>query len=277
MPCTVTAFSVKIAFPGNAAMELIIAREVMARWNSHHALAQKRILLPFDEENEGSECGNDLLVSFFCNSSAGMDTVSGETEAEIDRQLKGGKPALIFFSEAREDLTGHPKPESRPFELFKKRYASATIDSYADEKEFAAKFAQQLEATIENHPLFKVATASDAKQGLAPDPEEKPEAPLSECAQVILFEACDDFEGYIGRIKAGTMLRIQANGRQLVEPQDAETIAKWNSAFNELLNGEYIRNAGMNGQLFQISPKGFAFLKTIGRSPVGYIAELGGM
>jgi hypothetical protein len=39
----------------------------------------------------------------------------------------------------------------------------------------------------------------------------------------------------------------------------------------------FIRDAGCNGQLFQISTKGFDFLKTIGKTPVGYIAELGGM
>jgi len=273
MPCTVTAFSVKIAFPGNAAMELIIAREVMAAWNALHALEQKRILLPLDDEHKRSACATDLLISFFCNSAVGTDSIPGEAEAEIDQQLKGGRPALIFFSEARGDLTGHPMPERRPIELFKKRYGSAIIDSYADEKEFAAKFAQQLEVTIQNHPLFKSTPGVEAK----PEPEKKPDAPLSECAQVILFEACDDFEGYIGHVKAGGQLKIQANGRQLVDPQDPPTIAKWEGAFNELLSGGYIRGAGMNGQLFQISPKGFEFLKSIGRNPVGYIAELGGM
>jgi hypothetical protein len=270
MPSTVTAFSVKVAFPGSAAMELIIAREVIARWNSRHALAEKRILLPLEEES--SSAPHDLLVAFFCNACAGTDGSSGEAEAEIEKQLKGGKPALIFFSDAREDLTGHPVPQSAALVDFKKRYGSGLVESYADEKEFSAKFAQQLELLIASHEHFRVALPAQK-----PAQEQTPDEPLSESAQVILFEACDDFEGYIGRVAAGGMLRIQANGKQLVDPQDAPTIAKWDGAFHELLSGGYIRGAGMNGQLFQISPKGFEFLKSIGRNPVGYIAELGGM
>ena len=93
------------------------------------------------------------------------------------------------------------------------------------------------------------------------------------CAQSILVEACDDFEAYVGRIKIGTTLRIQANGKQLVDQQDACSIEKWDSAFHELLANDFIHPAGGNGQLFQISTKGFDFLKSIGKSPVGYIAE----
>ena len=275
MPSTVTAFSVKIALPGNTATELFIAREVMARWNARHTLGEKRILLPLDEECECPSTSNDLLVAFFCNSSRDLNPVLGNAEMEIEKQLKGGKPALIYFSDARVDLTGHPMPEGRALEDFKKRYAAATIDSYADEKEFRAKFTQQLEAIINGHPFFQAAKVESP--AAAPAKVPVPDAPLSSCAREILVEACDDFEAYIGRIKVGTMLRIQANGKQLVEPQDAATIAKWDSAFHELLAGEYIRGAGLNGQLFQISTKGFAFLKTIGKTPVGYIAEMGGM
>jgi hypothetical protein len=255
-------------------MELIIAREVMARWNSCHALKERRILLPLDEESSSSP--HDLLVAFFCDACPGSS--SSEAEAEIDKQLKGGKPALIFFSEAKEDLAGRPMPQNGALADFKKRYGSGIVASYADEKEFSAKFAQQLESLIASHDYFKAAPVEE-KPLVAAEPaiEEKPDKPLSECAQVILFEACDDFEGYVGHVKAGGMLRIQANGKQLVEPQDPPTMARWEAAFQELLSDGYIRGAGLNGQLFQISPKGFEFLKSIGRNPVGYIPELGGM
>lgn len=271
MPSQVTAFSVKIAFPGSAAMELIVARDVIARWNSRHALTERRILMPLDEESSSSP--HDLLVAFFCNSSGTSSGSASDAVAEIDKQLKGGKPALIFFSEARDDLSGHPVPQNVALADLKKRYGPEVVESYADEKEFSAKFAQQLESLIASHEHFKAALAAPTE----PEPTDKPDQPLSECAQVILFEACDDFEGYIGRVAVGDMLRIQANGKQLVEPQDSATISKWDGAFHELLADGYIRNVGLNGQLFQISPKGFEFLKSIGRNPVGYIPELGGM
>jgi len=277
MPCTVTAFSVKIASPGDAAIELIIAREVIYDWNALHSLEQKRVLLPLDGAGKAEGARevppSDMLIAFFC-ASQGTPSVRAASGAdtEIEKQLEAGRPALVYFSEARVDLIGtHPLPP-RALDEFKKRYAAATIDSYGDEKEFRAKFARHLEATISHHLHFKtVATAPAAA------PVAVPVAPLSPCAREILIEACDDFEAYIGRIKVGTMLKIQANGKQLVEQGNPEAVAKWDGAFGELLTGGFIRDAGCNGQLFQISTKGFEFLKSIGKTPVGYIAELGGM
>ena len=277
MPCTVTAFSVKIACPGDAAMEMTIAREVIADWNSRHALEENRILLPFGEGTACQHATQDLLVEFFSDMSEVPEIAfPGEADSEIDRQLQEGKPVLVYFSEARGDLNRSRQPQGRVLEDFKKRHVAATVDSYGDEKEFRAKFSQQLDATVSGHAFFKSAALvlPDAKANISETPRV---VPLSACARQILSEACDDFEAYIGRMKVGNTLRIQANGKQLVEQQDAATVAKWDSAFNELFLGDYIRDAGCNGQLFQITTKGFEFLKTIGKTPIGYIAELGGM
>jgi hypothetical protein len=254
-------------------MELTIARDVIGEWNARNALGQKRILLPLVGERDAAPV--DLLIAFVC----GKAGTPGGSETEIEKQLQSGKPALVYFSEGRDDLSGGQVLPVRALEEFKKRVAAAVVDSYGDEKELRAKFARQLDATISAHAHFK-AEEPDLSEVLPALPDVEPvpaAAPLSACAQTILSEACDDFEAYIGRIKAGGMLRIQANGKQLVEQNDPATIAKWDNAFNELLAGQYIRDAGCNGQLFQISEKGFDFLKTIGRTPVGYIAEMGGM
>ncbi|MCE0523736.1 MAG: hypothetical protein LV480_12590 [Methylacidiphilales bacterium] len=268
MPRTVTAFSVKIASPGDAGMELIIVREVIGEWNARHALEQKRVLLPLDEVSARAHFPADLLIAFFCNSTG---TPGDRTEAEIEKQLQGGRPALVYLSEGRADLLGTALP-GRALDEFKKRCATAVVDSYGDEKEFRGKFARQLETTISGHPIFKTDGVS-----LPAAPVPQTARPLSSYAVTILSEACDDFEAYIGRIKVGGLLKIQANGKQLVEQDNPAAAAKWDSAFDELLAGDFIRDAGCNGQLFQISAKGFDFLKTIGKTPVGYIAELGGM
>jgi hypothetical protein len=276
MPSTVTLYSVKIACPGDAAMELIVAREVMAQWNARHALAEKRVLLPLGEDVAG-DAGHDLLLEFFCGTSIPTEQESAAAEEEIESQLRQGRPALIYFSEARMDLRGFDPLQSAALEEFQKRHMTATVDTYGNEKEFRAKFARQLESVVNTHEHFQAREEAPAVR-----PEPKPldprrTGPLSPWAQTILVEACDDFEAYIGRIKLNGTLKIQANGKQLVEQNDPESLAKWESAFDELLSGGYIRDAGCNGQLFQISPLGFEFLKTIGKTPVGYIAELGGM
>ena len=280
MPCTVTAFSVKIAFPGDAAMELIIAREVIGEWNARCALEQRRILLPLGGESTHDSSPSDLLIAFFCDS-PGIpgDQATEAAEEEIDNQLRAGRPALIYFSEARVDLRGGQMLQGGALGELKKRYMTATVDSYADDKEFRGKFARELNVIVSTHEHFKMDAASASAPAAAiPKPlDPRRTGPLSPWAQTILIEACDDFEAYIGRIKAGSTLKIQANGKQLVDGNSPESIAQWESAFEELLTGDFIRDAGCNGQLFQISTKGFEFLKSIGKTPVGYIAEMGGM
>jgi hypothetical protein len=262
-------------------MELIIAREVIGDWNARHALEQKRILLPLDAESARAHPPPDLLIAFFCNSPEGsVESAPEGIEDEIEEQLRAGRPALIYFSEARMALTGSHAWQGGAFDEFKKRYMTAIVDSYGDDKEFRGKFARQLDVAVGTHDHFKTQAASPAVAPPAAAPkvlDPRRTGPLSPWAQTILIEACDDFEAYIGRIKVGGMLKIQANGKQLVDQGNPADIAKWDSAFQELLAGEFIRDAGCNGQLFQVSAKGFEFLKSIGKTPVGYIAELGGM
>jgi hypothetical protein len=259
-------------------MELIVARDVIAQWNAHHALDEKRILLPLGEDLAG-DAEHDLLLEFFCGATIPTEAEAAAAEEEIESQLRHGRPVLIYFSDARADFSGNDALARAAVEEFQRRHMTATVDTYGNEKEFRAKFARQLEALLKTHEHFK--SAAEAAKAVAPaepktlDPRRT--GPLDPWAQRILVEACDDFEAYIGRSKLGGTLRIQANGKQLVEQTDAESLAKWESAFNELLHGAYIRDAGCNGQLFQITPKGFEFLKTLGKTPVGYIAELGGM
>jgi len=276
MPSKVTAFGVKIASPGDAAMEVIIAREVIGQWNSAHGYAEKRVLLPYDDHDKG-ERPCDMLIAFFCGSSGVPIDRTGDTEAEIAKQIRENRPAHVYVSGGRVDLLGREGDRAHALETIKKKFAPATVDLYGDEKEFRAKFSRCLEVTIGTHAHFKIDAGQGTAREQASATEPFADRSLSECAQTILIEACDDFEGYIGHIKVGAMVRIQANGKQLVEGTDTATVVKWDSAFTELLEGGYIRNAGCNGQLFQISPRGFDFLKTLGKTPVGYIAELGGM
>jgi hypothetical protein len=280
MPSAVNAFNVKIASPGDAAMELIVAREVIGDWNSLHALQRKQVLLPLYYQQNADVTG-DLLVAFFCASAVKSKSPIRESiRAEIERQLASGRPVLIYFSEARTDFADDDgEREQAELIQLKKAYGSrAVVGAYGDEKEFRAQFTRDLDAIINENAHFK----TDALAAMTSPPkiaaQEPVEQKLSECAVQLLSEACEDFEAYIGRVKVGAILKIQANGKQLVEQGNAADAAKWDGAFNELLTGGYIHDAGgFNGQLFQITPKGFAFLKTIGKTPVGYIAEMGNL
>jgi hypothetical protein len=267
MACALTAYSVKMVFPGHSAMELIIAREVIGEWNAHHALERKQILLPLDGEGIPSRLPADLLVAFFSIFQGTPDEQAlRDAGGEIEQHLQAGRPALIYFSGARADFAATGVAQEKEWGDLRRRYESrAVVDSYGDEKEFRAKFSRQIDTIIGTHVYFR-------DQATAPPPERE----LSGLARTLLSEACEDFEAYISRIKVGNTLKIQANGKQLVDPAKPELIATWDAAFEELLVGGYIRDAGCNGQLYQISTKGFDFLKSIGKTPVGYIAEMGG-
>lgn len=256
-------------------MEPFIAREVIYEWNADHALTQKRVLLPLKASTESAGC--DLLIAFFCSSQSNPDDQAAhEAEVEIEKQLSTGRPVLIYFSEARASFNGARARQEQALAQYQKQYESrAVFASFADEKEFRARLAQDLARVLETHSSFRpggaCSTGGAAAVPVAPLPGEE----LSDHARTLLSEACEDFEAYIGRTKVSGMLRLQANGKQLVENNEPATIARWESAFNEILSGGYIRDAGCNGQLFQISAKGFEFLKSIGKTPVGYIVELG--
>jgi hypothetical protein len=282
MPSALTAFSVKIASPGEGGIETVIAREVADQWNALHAWDEKKALLPVrrsESDAPDSTSEGDLLVAFFCAAQgAPTGRTARETDLAIERQLKAGKPALVYFSEGRSGLEGADPEEIRILEEFKRRYPSeALIDSFSNEKELRAKFAQQLEAVMSRHPHLQL------DHGACPSPgavvaEPHPPAPAySKSAQALLMSACDDPEAYIALMKDSRGVRIQVNGRQFVDPGQPESGPMWEAALHELLAAGLVRDAGYNGQLFQVTSAGFEFLETLGKYPIGYIAELGGM
>jgi hypothetical protein len=283
MACAVTAFSVKIASPGETSIKSVIARECIYEWNALHSWTEKKALLPLqvcDSAEADSDIEADLLVVFFSTSQGTPSDLSArETDLQIEEQVKAGRPALIYFSEARINLSKADTQDLRLLGQFKKRYpAEAIVDSFKDEKEFRAKFAQQLDSTLRQHPHFQAAAGTTPAVPACALPETHPPAPIySKAAQSLLMSACDDPEAYIARMKDSRGLKIQVNGRQVVEPGNAESAAMWENAFTELFKAGLIRDAGCNGQLFQISNSGFDFLATLGKFPIGYIAELGGM
>jgi hypothetical protein len=274
-------FSVKIASPRDVAMEAAMACDVIREWNATHALRDHKVLLPLTD-CAPPQC--DMLVAFLHPTpGAPMETM----ELEIESYLADQKPVFIYLSEARTAF-GHATTHDDA-ELCKSRYAGrAVVDSFSDEKEFRARFAQQLESTLQlvpslvpttpPEPLPDAELSSDSRktaQAPAAASSSIAQAEISELALKLLFAACDDPEAYIGRLKDGATLKIQANGQQFVPVGDPAAAAQWDAAFQDILEHNYVRDAGCHGRLFQISTEGFAFLKTKGKSPVGYIAELG--
>ena len=281
MPRALTAFSVKIASPGEMAIKGAIAREGIYDWNACHSWETGRALLPLQVEGScpGFPVTETDLLLVFVSTAQGVpsDASARATDEEIERQLKAGRPAVVYFSEARVDFAGANAQETRLLEQFKARYpAQAVVDSFKDEKEFRAKFSQQIETILRYHPHFQTdAELPGTLESGTPEPARALAPSYSENAQRLLADACDDPEAYLARMKDARGIKIQVNGRQYVESGSAESAAKWDTAFEELLRGGLIRDVGCHGQLFQISRSGFEYLETLGKHPIGYIPELG--
>jgi hypothetical protein len=274
MPSPVTAFSVKITAPGEVAIKAALAREALYEWNGIRSWEEKKAFLPLPPESGEGATSSDLLITFFCGPQR-SSAPAPAGDQEIERRIKSGHPVLVYFSEARTDLMAIDADEARVLEDLKKSYpAEVMIESFKDEKELRAKLAQNLDTLIRYHAHFR----TDGEVSV-PKSESLPHsAPVySKEAQVLLMNACDDPEVYLARMNDVRGLKIQVNGRQFVEPGNAESAKVWDSAFHELVQAGLIRDAGCNGQLYQISTKGFEFLATLGKYPIGYIAELGGM
>jgi hypothetical protein len=268
MSTAATLFSVKIASPREVAMEAAMACDVLREWNATHALRDHKVLLPL------MECALpacDILVAFLHPMPGGpMETM----EMEIEVYLAQKRSVFIYFSVARAAFG--PTGSHADIERCKARYAGrAVVDSFNDEKEFRARFAQQLEATLQLVPSLAPTTPPEPLPDPEPPASDAKKGEISDLARQILFAACEDPEAYVGRLKDGATLKIQANGQQLVPAGDPAAAAQWEAAFTEILDGGLIRDAGCHGRLFQISTAGFAYLKTLGKTPIGYIAELG--
>jgi hypothetical protein len=262
-------------------MEDVVAREVIYEWNGCHSWREGKALLPLNRDCSSSSDHpvpqSDLLVAFFCARTGAPNQPA--IEPEIERQIREKRPVLIYVSGGRADLAHAAAAIEVPTqdELRKRFGPDAPVESFRDEKEFRARFAQQLEQVLTRHPHFRIEGEFSPESAVPPMVEKHPTAPpeYSKLAQSLLIQACDDPEAYIGRVKDSRGLKIQVNGRQVVDQSHPELMAEWEAAFQEILAAGLIRDAGFNGQLFQISPAGFQFLETLGKFPIGYIAELG--
>jgi hypothetical protein len=114
MSYQVTAYNVMIASPGDVARERAIAREGFLEWNAINAADRKIVLLPigWDTHSAPSMADKaqavinsqvlercDLLIAIFWTR---LGTPTGEfasgTVEEIERHIKSGKSAMIYFS-----------------------------------------------------------------------------------------------------------------------------------------------------------------------------------
>jgi hypothetical protein len=114
MPYTATVLPVMIASPGDVREYRTVARDVISEWNHIHSETHKTVMLPVGWDTHSSpELGAspqdlindrvledcDLLIGIFWTRLGSPTTraPSGTVE-EIQRHVRAGKPAMVYFS-----------------------------------------------------------------------------------------------------------------------------------------------------------------------------------
>jgi hypothetical protein len=271
MSYNATVFNVMIASPGDVASERSIVRDVVYEWNAVHSKSRNIVLLPIGWESHSSpEMGAspqdiindqildkcDLLVGVFWTR-IGMQTTeyaSGTVE-EIEKHIKSGKPAMLYFSSQPVALDSVDIEQIQELKKFKescqKRGLYKSYDSHADFKE---KFYRHLQLKLNDHPLFK----DIAPESITAPVESTTRLPeLTNEARILLKEASLDPHGTIihARYIGGT--DIQTNGKNLISSKDRREVARWESAIEELVSKELLVARGHKGEIFEVSNLGY--------------------
>ncbi|MEA2876964.1 MAG: hypothetical protein QOF14_2160 [Hyphomicrobiales bacterium] len=270
-----------IASPGDVALERQAARDVIHEWNAIHSSSRKMVLMPVGWEThshpsmEGRPQGilnkqilstADLLVAIFWTriGTPTGEAASGSVE-EIEKHIKAGKPAMIYFSSEPVKLDSVDDAQYNALKEFKEQLRKRGLyETYEDRQEFANKFRRQLATKINDDVFFRVAPPSgdrtaaviDATAAVI-DAAAKRIPTMSEEARTLLVEASLDRGGNILHVKFIGGEEIQTNGKQFIQDGDARSRAIWVSALSELSNLGLVRDLGWKGEVYELTREGF--------------------
>jgi hypothetical protein len=272
-------YNVMIASPSDVPSERNIVREVVYEWNAVHSQSRKIVLLPIGWETHSSpEMGSraqsilndqilnkcDLLVGIFWTR-IGTETgeyISGTVE-EIERHVASGKPAMLYFYAKPVEEGSVDKEQYSKLKKFRescqKNCLYATYDNHSDFKE---KFYHHLQIKVNEHEIFKEAgNPTEIRTNIVKSETKIPH--LSDEAKVLLKEASIDNHGTILYVRYLGGTDIQTNGKNLITNQDRRHVAKWEAALKELLNADLIVARGREGEIFEVSNKGYQIAELI--------------
>jgi hypothetical protein len=267
-------YNVMLASPGDVNEERQIAREIIIDWNNIHAAARKIVLLPLSWEynsipsmgdrpqgiiNEQVLKNADILVGIFWTR-IGTPTgkaISGSVE-EIEEHIESGKPTMLYFSKKPVVPDSIDAEQYKAVTNLKKEYQTKGLTTDFDSLEdFRTKFQRHLSMKL-NEYEYQIATTYLLQTDLDPDfNSDDIRLQLSTEAKILLKEASLDAAGEITKVGYMGGFAIETNGKQMNEDYSPRTKAKWEAAFNELLNFELISDLGYKGEYFQLTDKGY--------------------
>jgi hypothetical protein len=259
-----------IASPSDVAQERRVIRDVVHEWNSIHAEDRGVVLMPIGWETHSSPSmgeraqeiinvqilrDSDLLVAaFWTRLGSPTGKAPSGTVEEIEEHIAAGKPTMIYFSSAPVHPDSVDNEQYRALREFKAACRQrGLVEEYESISEFREKFASQLAQTVIRH---FVAQKPDADA--ASDTTQRPKVPvLSEAARELLLEASQDPDGVVLRTETVSGSEVETNGRDLVEPGNARSAAKWRGAIDELHALGLLEDRSHRGEIFNITDAGY--------------------
>ena len=112
--------------------------------------------------------------------------------------------------------------------------------------------------------LAQLSQESVTKAQQQPNPVEALQ--LSEEAKELLTEAASDNHRMIVMVRKMGRLSISTNGKSYVEMGNPRSEARWEQSIWELLDKGLIRDPKGQGQVFEVTNKGFELAETLGAS-----------
>ncbi len=274
-----------IASPGDVFEEREIVREVVHSWNYINSLKSKVVLIPAGWETHSSpELGSraqelinkrilkdcDLLIGVFWTR---LGTPTGKSESgtveEIEEHIKGGKPAMIYFSSRPVTPESIDQEQYKALQAFKNRCRQlGLVEEFDNPIDFKEKVARQLQLCLHNNLYIKNLfpnsnfSEKDRTQTVYEDKSGSKGHKLSDEAVALLKAASKDKQGTILKIGVLGGRFIQAGGIPFGS-QGGRDSAKWEHALNELVNLNLVFARGNRGEVFELTHVGWTLADTI--------------
>ena len=273
MSYSAKVFNVMIASPSDVEEERAIVRKVIHEWNAINSEQRNIVLLPIGwDTHASSEVGShpqeiinkqvlaksDLLVGIFWTR-LGSKTPSYDsgTVEEIERHVKNGKPAMLYFSEKPVIPNLLDTEQYRKLESFKKSYYDRSFfHTYSDTNSFKENFTSKLQLKINNDPFFFEKEDAKDTEFLSTYQAAK----LSFEAKELLKEASLDESGYILVFETLDGKEITTNSRNFLVSNSPREKAKWEGAVRELVEEGYIIKPTSNSDYYEVTQSGYKLI-----------------
>jgi len=269
-----TVCNVMIASPGDVQIERNFVREVVHEWNTVNAMPRRAVLLPLGWETHSTPLMGDrpqaiinwqvlkdsdlLIAAFWTRLGTPTGKAPSGTVEEIERHIKAGKPALLYFSSAPVAPDNVDHDQYQALKQFKDECKQRGLfESYDSATEFHDKVRRHLGITLNTHPYFQTlleARGNPAEGVVGPS---SPSVPgLSREAGQLLLEAVAG-GGNIMVLALMGYPTVEANGKNFVEPNNPRSRAIWEGAVEELVRDGLLQPVGHEGEVFRVTRQGY--------------------